>query len=284
MTLLPVNTKTTEYQIENKKYGGKKPRPYLGMSSIGIECLRSQWFTWHWAKESKVPARVQRIFNRGHAEEEEIIKDLKSIGIQVFRRDGDEIIDLTGAVGEEQEAIIGFQRHAEGHPDGRLLGVIEAPKTEHLLEMKTMKDSKFQQLKEQGLRKAFPVYYDQMQKYMGKMKLTRAMFIATNKDNQARCYIRVKFNKARYEVLEQREEAIIVSELPPPKQYEADHYKCNWCNHYQVCHLGAEPRVNCRTCKHVDILPLGKWACSLNNKNLSYRKQLRGCDKYKRMF
>ena len=254
------------------------------MSSIGIDCLRAQWYSWNWNTIEKITARVQRIFTRGHLEEYSIITDLKNIGIEVFRRDNEDKIPMDGHIGEEQEAIDGFQGHSGGHPDGRLLGVIEAPKTEHLLEMKTMKDSKYQMLKEQGIKKGFPVYFDQMTMYMGKMKLTRSLFVATNKDNQARKYIRVKFDKRRYEILVQREEGIILSERPPAKEYKADHYLCSWCKHHQVCHLGAEPNMNCRTCGNVDLLPKGKWGCSLNGKNLSTRKQKRGCKKYRRRF
>lgn len=284
MTLIPVNKKTTEYAIENKQYGGKMPRTYLGMSSIGVECLRAQWYGWRWTTSKKIPARVNRIFTRGHLEESSIIMDLLNIGIKVFRRDGDEIINLTGEVGEKQEEIEGFQGHSGGHPDGRLLGAIEAPKTEHLLEMKTMKNSKFQTLKEKGIRKAFPTYYDQCIMYMGKLKLKRALFVATNKDNQARKYIRVKFDKKRYEQLVNREEAIILSERPPTKKYKATCYLCGWCGHHQVCHLDAPPNKSCRTCEYVDLMPKGKWQCSKTKKNLSPRKQFRGCDKYRRAF
>lgn len=281
--LLPDNKKTTEYQVENKKYS-QEFRTYLGMSSIGIDCLRAQWYGWRWTTAEKITARVQRIFTRGHLEEYSIITDLKNIGIEVFRREGDKKIPMDGHIGEEQESIDGFQGHSSGHPDGRLLGVIEAPKTEHLLEMKSMKDSKFKMLKEQGIRKGFPVYFDQMTMYMGKKKLKRALFVATNKDNQARKYIRVKFDKRRYEILVQREEGIILSERPPAKEYKADCYLCSWCKHHQVCHLGAEPNMNCRTCEHVDLMPKGKWQCGKTGKNLSARKQKRGCNKYKRMF
>jgi len=282
--LLPDNKKTTEYVIENKKYGGNKPRDYLGMSSIGRECLRAQWYGWRWSRIVQIPARINRIFTRGHLEESSIIMDLLAVGIKVFRRDGEKVINLTGAIGEEQEEIDGFQLHSSGHPDGRLLGVIEAPKTEHLLEMKTMKDSKFQTLKELGIKKAFPVYLDQMIMYMGKLKLTRALFVATNKDNQARKYIRVKFDKERFSVLENREEAIILSEQVPPKEYKATCYLCGWCNFHQICHLGAVPEKNCRTCEHVNLMPKGKWECDITKKNLSPRKQFRGCRKYKRLF
>jgi len=292
VALIPSNKKTTEHIIEHKKFGGEKPRGYLGMSSLGNECLRAQWYSWHWAKFCKVSARINRLFKYGHNEEKHIIGDLKEAGMKVFLIKDRNEIEMTGEVGEEQEEITGFHHHCKGHPDGRVLGVIEAPKTVHLLEMKTMNDKNFSFLKEaiykhgneKGLKTAFPQYWDQMTRYMGGLDLKRGLFIATNKNDSARRYIRVHFNKKRFNMLVEREETIICSELPPTKKYRADHYKCAFCNYHQICHLGATPNENCRTCESVDLLPKGKWGCEKTGKRLSYNSQLRGCRKYKRMF
>ncbi len=291
MAIIPVNKKTTEYQIESKLYGGN-PRNYLGMSGIGNECLRAQWFSWRWATKSKVIARVNRILNRGHSEEASVIKDLTSIGVQVFRRTSGKIVTLTGKIGEKQETLHGFENHAKGHPDGRLLGVIESPKTEHLLEIKTMKDSKFEQLCKattvhdygEGIRKTFLGYFGQVTRYMDKMKLKRTLFVATNKDTQARKYIRIKLDKTYAMVLREREENIVTSEQVPVKRFTPDNYKCTWCNHHQMCHYNKAPERNCRTCIRVDVLPDGKWNCSIKDKRISTAKQLKACSNYKRLF
>jgi len=291
MAIIPVNKKTTEYQIESKQYGGN-PRNYLGMSGIGNECLRAQWFSWRWATKSKVIARVNRIFGRGHAEEASVIKDLNGVGIKVFRRTSGKIVALTGKIGEVQETLYGFENHAKGHPDGRLLGVIESPKTEHLLEIKTMKDSKFEQLCKattvhdygEGLRKTFLGYFGQVTRYMDKMKLKRTLFVATNKDTQARKYIRIKLDKTYAMVLREREENIVTSERPPVKRFTPDHFKCTWCNHHQMCHYDKTPERNCRTCVRADVLSNGKWNCSIRNKRISTVRQLKGCISYKRLF
>lgn len=294
MAIIPENTHTTEYQIESKRIY-QKPRSYLGMSGLGASCLRAQWYGWRWINVGSVIARVNRIFTRGHLEESSIIMDLREVGVEIFRRKGEDKIQMTGAVGEEQEEIIGFAGHAKGHPDGRALGIIEAPKTEHLLEFKTMKDSKYMQLKEAtterdygaGLKQIFPVYHSQVQRYSGALKLKRIFFVATNKDNQARQYIRIKHDKKEYQSLREKEENIILSELPPKKAHTADHYLCGWCSHYQVCHLGAEPQKNCRTCEYGDLMPEGKWKCGNSSSKynwLSTIRQRKGCKKHKRLF
>jgi len=280
MALLPNNKNTTEYQIESKNISSEKPRSYLGMSGIGNECLRAQWYGWRWYTKQGIVARVKRIFERGHLEESSIIMDLISVGCEVYRIEEGEKIPMSGAVGEEQEEIIGYQRHCKGHPDGRISGVIEAPKTEHLLELKTMNDKNFQVLKVEGIKKGFPGYYSQIQKYMGELKLKRALFIATNKNDQARKYLRVKFDKAHFTKLVERERSIILSEKPPTKKWKADSYNCNFCNHFKTCHMEIKPNKTCRSCKDCDLLMNGRWGCGKTGKKLSVKKQLKACKEY----
>ena len=292
MVAIPSRKNTTENRIENKKFPTRKPRPYLGMSGIGNECLRAQWYSWRWVQVFSVNARMNRIFTYGHNEESLIIKDLKEVGIEIFRIQGENKIEMTGEVGEEQEEIVGAYGHAAGHPDGRLTGVIEAPKTEHLLEMKTMNEKNFSWLKdcinkhgpEKGLQCAKPGYYAQMTRYKGGLNLTRGLFVATNKNDSARAYIRTHLDKKLLSILIEREEQIIGSEKPPKKRFKPDHFLCAWCNYHQICHLGKKADKNCRTCMHCDVMPKGKWHCSLKDKRLVYARQLKGCKKYRALF
>lgn len=285
MVMIPENPNTTEFQIESRKEISV-PRPYLGMSGIGSECLAKLWYDFHWANYDEYIARVKRIFARGHLEEARIITDLKSVGVEVFRLDrhGNKI-EMTGDVDEKQEEIVGFAGHAKGHPDGRCLRIIEAPKTEHLLEMKSMNEKYFKILLDKGLEEGFPVYYDQMQRYMDELKLKRGFFVATNKNTEARKYIRIKEDKEKQEELKKKEEIVILQEMPFPPQFKSDFYKCGWCKHYNTCHFKKAPEMNCRTCRYSDILDEGRWSCSLHNdKPLTVKMQLKGCDSYLRLF
>lgn len=297
MAIIPRNTHTTEHRIEHSREIYQVPREYLGMSSLGRECLRKQWYAWRWSKFAPLSVRMQRLFTRGHLEEASIITDLQYAGVEVFRMLDDLKIPMTGEIGEEQEEIVGYEKHVKGHPDGRCLGVIEAPKTVHLLEMKTMNTKYFEQLKEElakspigsagqsrALKASFPDYYCQMNRYMGGMKLNRGLFVATNKNDQARKYIRIQFNKTLYIELLEREKNIIHAEKPPPRKYNATHYLCNWCGFYQICHFNVEPQRHCRTCKYADIEMQGKWSCSKKNKEIKRKRQLKGCHQYKRLF
>jgi len=289
--MLPMNQNTTEHAIESRIIVDT-PRSYLGMSGLGDPCSRKIWLGWRWASPKQYPARVKRIFNRGDLEEARIIADLKEVGIEVYRKDptiqvvqkGDDHIELFGHIGERQEELIGFAGHVKGHTDGRLLGVIEAPKTEHLAEFKTANAKGFKKFKDLGVKEAHKVYYGQLTRYMGGLNLTRAMFIVNNKDTEERHYERVKFDKYYYADLVRKEVEIVLSELPPEKEFAKTWFECKFCDQRAVCHNGATPQVNCRTCEHVDLHDKGRWTCGLNQKDLTFDDQLKGCELYKRLF
>ena len=285
MVKIPEKQNTTENAIESMTFTNNH-RSYLGMSGIGHECILYLWYSFHWAYKPEVnTARQKRIFDRGDLEEQRIIKDLKSIGIEVFRRDRDgSKIEIYGFANEKQEEMVVFGGHIKGHIDGRALGVKEAPKTEHLLEFKTANESNFKKIKNLGVALAKPEYYAQMQRYMHELKLTRTLFIVTNKNTEERYYERVRYDKDHALMLVEKEQEVIVSICPPKDKFSPTWYKCRWCNAKDICHTGKEPEKNCRTCQHVDFYENGRWSCCIDNNNpktLSLQDQRNGCDKHK---
>lgn len=241
-------------------------RPYLGMSKINHPCSRYLWYSFHWCYESHISGRLRRLFDRGHREEPEIVKELEKIGIQCY---GD------------QDGITLAHGHAKGHRDGVALGVLEAPKTEHLLEFKTMNDKNFKKMKKEGVKISKPIYYGQMQIYMRKFNLTRSLFIVVNKNDDSLYIERVKLDKGFADDLERRAEFIVLSEIPPEKEFKSTWYECKWCNAYGICHGKIEVQENCRTCIAIDILPEGKWSCRTHDDlELSTDQQRKKCDHY----
>lgn len=289
---------STHIKLDSRTFGGTTPRTYLGMSGGGEPCQRKRWYGFHWCKLKTHSARTERIFNIGHLFEQIAISDLKDIGCEVYRMKDGEKIELTGKVGEEQEELYGFTGHEGGHPDGRVIGLVEAPKSEHLLELKTMKEEFFKKLVKDGVEKNNPGYYSQMQRYMHAMRLTRALFIAINKNTCEYHVERIYYEKQHAEDLVRKETGIIVTDSPPAKHYPEGFYKCGdaWCAFSEICKGDEDPLENCRTCDHVDIEQDGKWICS-NKKAikedfktepigdgfvLPRKIQLTGCSFYKR--
>lgn len=294
MAKIPFNViNTTKNLIEHQPDTISFPhRSYLGMSSIASECVRKLWYGFRWASMDVTSVRMQRIFERGDIEEARIIRDLKKNGVEVFRREGYQKIELTGAIGEKQEEFIGAYGHSKGHADGRCLNVPEAPKTEHILEIKTMGSKYFKILVDKGVQEANPVYYGQTNRYMLASGTNRTLFIATNKDTEERYYERIRIDKQYAEELEERECEIVMSPVPFGEKFSPSWYKCKSCNHYDVCHRGAAPLKTCRSCEYADLAMDGKWVCT-NPRNLieaqeeveiDLEKQKAACSFYKRAF
>lgn len=274
--------KTTANAIAELEYGGK-PRTYLGMSGLAEECDAKQWLGFHWAAVPKHQAKTERTFNLGHAFEAIIIAQLKEAGLEVFRvlADGTEV-EMFGHRDEEQEEFIGFAGHAKGHNDGRVRGVIEAPKTVHLLEIKTMKDSSFKEVVSKGVKKANAVYYGQVQRYMKATKLTRTLFVAINKNTSELHIERIEEETAYQAEVVRKEQGIILAHEIPSRAFPLGFYKCSWCPQLPVCRGTVNPLKTCRSCEYANIEDNGVWSCEKQKgKHLTSQEQWDACPKYK---
>lgn len=287
MSKFPVRNSTM--QVIDDTEHPEMPRPYLGMSGIGHPCWRKLWYTFHFVSERFAKtSRTNRIFSVGHMFEEIAIKDLESVGVSVFMVDKDgNRQKLTGKVGELQEEFIGFAGHAKGHPDGRVIGLLENAIKEFLLELKTMNDKYFTDFMKRGIAKSHPVYFNQAQRYMKEMKLDCCFFLAVNKNNSKYHWEFVDYDSSIANELARKERIIITSGEPLDQHFASNHHECGWCDHWMVCHGKVAPEQNCRTCDHSDIDDNGVWACTnrakfKKDKKLTLSSQVRGCGKWKK--
>jgi len=272
---------TTYNAVENRQIV-KPGRSYLGMSSIGKECSRALWYQWRWAYPVILTPRSLRLFERGDMEEERIVRDLKNAGIFCYRVDeqGNEH-EITGEIGEEQEEVAHFTGHCLGHLDGRARNIPEAPKTDHLLEMKTMAEKYFKALVKSGVQETFPEYYAQMQIYMYYTGLKRALFVATNKNTEERWYERVHYDPAVGNMLNRKILDILTAEEPPKRISETpDFFKCRWCAGRDVCFGTKEHQHNCRTCTRADLHDAGVWKCNVSGTDIPLNIQRIGCESH----
>lgn len=237
--------------------------------SIGKACERAIWYDFRYASGPEViTGRKIRIFRRGDIEENRIIEDLERIGVEVTER---------------QTKVRAVGGHIRGKIDGQALGVIEAPKTVHLLECKSSNAKGFAPLKKNGVKVAKPDHYATMQFYMKERGLERALYCCVNKDDEDYHVERVKYDAEFTLRLVARAERIIKSEDPPAKLHEDPKakmaFECGWCRHKPICHEGEIPRVNCRTCIRSTPEMGGDalWTCARWNKPLSVEEQKAGC-------
>jgi hypothetical protein len=268
MAPIPPPTSHTVQAIYDAYAASNSEYEAIGISAgtIGKECSRAIWYDFRYVSPpEKLEGRKIRIFRRGDIEETRIIEDLESVGAVVTDR---------------QAKVRAVGGHIRGKIDGQVSGLTEAPKTVHVLECKSSNDKNFKPLKKNGVEKAKPEHYATMQLYMHLRGLDRAFYACTNKNDEEYYSERVKYDAAAALRLLAKGESIIRSDDPPAKISEKpDFFMCKWCRHAPVCHEGAWPRVNCRTCLRSTPEMSGDaaWSCSRWNKPLSLEEQKAGC-------
>lgn len=239
-------------------------------SAIGHSCERHLFYRFRWAHQpDQFDGRMLRLFETGNVEEGRLIAYLRLIGIDVQDRDP--------ASGEQWE-VVALDGHFAGHLDGIATGIVEAPATPHLLECKTHNAKSFGQLVKHGVQVSKPEHVAQMQVYMGLQSLSRAFYLAKNKDTDELYAERVKYDPAHFSALMAKAERVRDANAAPAKVAEhADFYTCRFCSSAPICHTGQFALRNCRTCLHSCPGSAGAWHCARHDKVLSLDDQRCGC-------
>jgi len=256
---------------ETSQDGGH--RPHLGASIIGHSCDRHLWLTFRWAKAHRWDGRMLRLFDDGKRAEARFVQELRAIGCEVWEHDD----------AGQQFRVSAWFGHFGGSVDAVASGIPEAPKTPHVVEFKTSNDKLFKALSKDGVRKAKPQHFAQMQVYMGLLDLTRALYMVENKNDASIYTERVEFDPAAFDALLAKAQRIVFSTEPPPRlSDDPTYYECKWCNHFDICHGQAAPEVNCRTCAHSTPEMLGDsaWSCAKLQRAISTEQQRAGCSKH----
>ena len=243
-----------------------RPRPHLGASMLGHACDRWIWLSFRWAAREKFSGRMLRLFRRGHAEEATIMKDLAMTGIDFSKR----------------QANVSFGSHVSGSADAIIEGgVPEAPQTRHIAEFKTHNKKSFDALEKEGVLKAKPEHWGQMQIYMAGTFIERALYVAVCKDDDRYYIERVKYDKEAAEKLIARGKRLALSdEMPPPISTDPTWYQCRFCPAHSFCHEKQPTQhVNCRTCAHSTPKEDSTWKCErFDAEGIPFEYQLKGCD------
>ncbi len=252
-------------------------RTYLGASILGRECERQLFYDFRWAHApERFEGRMLRLFATGQLEERRVIDDLLAIGAVVA-----EIDPATG----DQWAVRFANGHGGGHADGRVTNVPGAEKTEHLLEVKSHNEKSFKALKKDGVEKSKPVHYAQMQVYMHGLGLTRALYVAVNKNDDELHAERIHYDGAAALKLIAKAERIVSAERAPTKLFDNPEEKmawpCRYCPAIGVCHQGEFAERNCRTCLSSTPIDGGKWRCERHGKELTVEEQKAGCGSHR---
>lgn len=242
----------------------QKPRAHLGASGLGHHCERWIWLSFRWAVLSEFPGRVLRLFRRGQLEEEQIIGDLRRIGIKI---------------GGDQTRV-DFGCHVSGSVDGIIeSGVPQAPNKRHVAEFKTHSKKSFDDVVKNGVEKSKPMHYAQMQLYMFGLNIDRALYVAVCKDDDTYYTERVKLDKELAEKLVKKGHRLATEDrLPPPISTDPSWYQCKFCDAHEFCHdTKLTKEVNCRTCAHSTAKQDSTFYCERWGDTIPYHAQLDGC-------
>lgn len=274
MAALPESQHTTAQAIvwwyESKP---QEHRPHMGASLIGHACDRHIWLTWRWALKPEFQGRILRLFSTGQREEPRLLEELRGIGATVW-----EVDPATG----DQWRVQACDGHFGGSLDGVALGLPEGPKTPAVLEFKTHSHKSFGELAAKGgVRQAKPQHFDQMTVYMGLMELSRALYVAVDKDTDELYTEWVQFDRERFDWLLARAQRLIALTAPPDRiSADPAHWQCKFCGFHKHCHQGVAAEANCRTCCHASPVANAAWRCEVHGDTIPLDFQRRGCDQH----
>lgn len=278
MTALPQPQNTTAraiYTLHEQRVAAEPPRCYLGWSELGEPCERRLWYGFRHAGRDAIGGQLARLFDTGHREEARLLDELRALGCEVFDRD-----PATG----EQFAMSSHGGHLSGHLDAVVRGLPEAPKTWHLVDVKTIKAKKFDELLKKGLRAMYPKYHAQGQGYMGHQGLERAAFVFVCKDDDRIHVERFEFDATEFKKLEQKALRVISASEPPQRlSNDPAWFECKFCPFHDLCHGQALPEVNCRTCAHATPrtdLDGAVWACERGHAEIQRPRSSHGCHRF----
>ena len=267
---LPTPTLTAIYASYEAQQGDGF-RNHLGASLIGKSCARALWFDFRWVTQSRFEGRMLRLFETGQLEETRLVRNLRATGATVL-----EVDPATG----KQFTVSAHGGHFGGSLDAAAIGLLEAPKTWHVIEFKTHSIKSFGDLTVKGVQASKPRHYAQMQIYMHLTGMTRAMYVAVCKNTDALHIERIDADKAESERLLEKAGRIIDAPRPPVRiSDDPTWFECRMCDHRAVCHEGAAPAVNCRTCLHSTPIE-GGWRCARFDRPITTREQRAACPKH----
>lgn len=271
MAEIPINmsTPTREAIFDNYKRDARSEfRAHFGASIAGKDCSRALWYDFHWTTRPNFDGRMYRLFETGEREEGRLVQNLRKTGATVL-----EVDPQTG----RQFTVSAVDGHFGGSADGVAIGLLEAPKTWHVLEFKTHSVKSFNALLAKKVFVSKPQHYAQVQIYMHLLGLTRAMYIAVCKNTDDLYVERIEYDKIIAEQLLEKAKGIIYAPEPPPGiSDDRDFYQCRMCNHRDICFGESKADVNCRTCLHSEAIP-GAWQCNTKNVELTIYDQREGC-------
>lgn len=288
MALLPLRPAPTVEAIyaAYETEAGNGFRDHLGASLIGKECERALWYDFRWATRATFPGRILRLFETGQLEEARLVRNLRATGATV--------LDVDPETGR-QWRVEAHGGHFAGSLDAVALGLLEAPKTWHLVEFKTHSAKSFAELRRDGVRLSKPRHWAQMQVYLRLTGITRALYVAVCKDTDEIHVERLTADREEGDRLLAKAKRVIEAQRPPARiSLDPSWWQCRACEHHALCHDAAAAEITCRSCLHATPATGGEtasskdlraeraggWHCARWDRMLAPTEQRRACERH----
>lgn len=252
-----------EFQRNEARKNSRKAR-HIGPSFVGHPCDRYIWFKFRSVMEEDIDPRMQRVFARGSREEAVIVRYLKSVGVDI-RATGSKQITVTPS------------KWMKGHPDGIIVsGLKESPSHKHIAEFKTSNYRGFASLVRDGVQKAKPMHYAQMQVYMYATGIERAFYMVINKNDDDIYTERVKLDAQYAKSLVAKADTLATE---PNMPNGCNDFHCNMCEYKAYCKGDEKMHINkwCRTCEACEFHADGNVYCQIDEKKISFPGQQKPC-------
>ena len=113
---------------------------------------------------------------------------------------------------------------------------------------------------------AKPEHFAQTSTYGKKYNFKYCVYLNINKNDDSLHIEVVKLNHNLGEQMIMKAEQIIMSQTAPARLSDnPTFYKCGYCHMKEVCHKGAVPEVNCRSCAFARPVENAEWFCDVHN-------------------
>lgn len=231
----PYGDPTIEAMKRKMEQKTREKRDYLGASLIGNPCARQIWYEYNGFYKEPFDADTLMNFEDGHRTEDLTAERLRLV---------DGVTLITHGADGKQLGFTDLDGKFQGHLDGIITGLYQAPKTPHVWEGKACAEKKFRELElcieKHGEKDALEHwnenYYAQHQLYMHYNGLTRGYMTVAKAGGRGYITVRTEYKEEVALKYIDRAEKIINAKNPPPMiSQKKDFFICRWCSFKDTC-------------------------------------------------
>lgn len=210
-----------------------KVRDYVSPSMIGEPCERKIWYHMRGYEGEPINHKGLYAIEDGHRTESLIIERLRRVdGVTIWDKDKS---------GEQY----GFHDELmKGFVDGIIVGILQAPRTVHVFEVKCCNEKKFNKLNDlkekfgekQALEQWDYTYFIQAQTYMKRFQLDRHYLVCATPGGRDVTSCRTEFQPSISDAIDGKAGRVISAKEPPERIGSSkSFYQCKYCKFRETC-------------------------------------------------